>query len=538
MKERLVADWLTKAGERGGIDVAFCQVLLAQGCRILRFGHSSTEAGKDIIAIDRDQKLRAYQVKAGAIDLEKFNAQLPQVTMLVEAAVSHPNVLSTERHLPFFVTSGALSEPVQLLVRSLNDSWQRRGFEPLTLVGGPQLHAEFMDLSNDFWPVEPPEVRDFLSLYLAEGKGDLNRKGIAAFFRSTLDEKGSYSKTVVSRRIAAAGLFASYLLEPFYREADYWSCFCGWTIVAAHQARAAELHALPNAMWKGSFEVTKGAAITALEQLSTETLRPNSLRPSGFELDDYTCIRNTTAASAVAAYHLIQRGNDICAGSRESAAELVVRLEREERFLFWGESASPHFLALIWFLERIGAADRARDVLLRLIGALAVRNTKLSDDPLDGPEVSPDEVLARLFRLPREEEQPRRGRRAVASWSMESFIHLAARRGLRDGLVEQWSRITRVDMASFLVRCPYDLLLWDGAEGEEATRIAGKPQRWSELLADANSRDSASLPLTLQEDPDFALIFALAYPHRNSLQLVKALDEWFGAHENSEEKVR
>lgn len=529
MKERLVADWLTKAGERGGIDVAFCQVLLAQGCRILRFGHSSTEAGKDIIAIDRDQKLRAYQIKAGAIDLEKFNAQLPQITMLVEAAVSHPNVSNTERHLPFFVTSGALSEPVQLLVRSLNDSWQRRGFEPLTLVGGPQLHAEFMDLSSDFWPVEPPEVRDFLSLYLAEGKGDLNRKGLAAFLRSMLDETRSYSKAVVSRRIAAAGLFASYLLEPFYRETDHWSCFCGWTIVAAHQARAAELHALPSAVWKGSFDVAKRAAMTALEQLSMETLQPNSLRPGGFELDDYTCIRNTTAASAVAAFNLIQGRIGICAPSQESAAALVARLEREERFLFWGESASPHFLAIIWFLERVGAADKARDVILRLIGALAARNAKLSDDPLDGPDVSPDEVLARLFRLPREKEQSRRGRRAVASWSIEFFIHLAARRGLRDGLAEQWARITRVDMASFLVRRSSDLLLWDGAEGEEATRIAGKPQRWSELLANANSRDFASLPITLQENPDFALIFALAYPHRNSLPLVKALDEWFGA---------
>jgi len=215
--------------------------------------------------------------------------------------------------------------------------------------------------------------------------------------------------------------------------------------------------------------------------------------------------------------------------SQESAAELVVRLERDERFLYWGESATPHFLALIWFLEHVGAPDEARDVLVRLIGALAVRNAKLSDDPLDGPEVSPDEVLARLFKLPREKEQARRGRRAVASWSIESLIHLATRRGLRNPLAEQWPHITRVDMASFLVQRASDLLLWDGAEGEEATRIAGKPQRWSELLTNANSRDFTSLPLTLQEDPNFALMFALVYPHRNSLQLVKALDEWFRA---------
>ncbi len=63
MKERLVADWLTKAGERGGIDVAFCQVLLAQGCRILKFGHGPTEAGKDILAVGPKGDLRALSGK-------------------------------------------------------------------------------------------------------------------------------------------------------------------------------------------------------------------------------------------------------------------------------------------------------------------------------------------------------------------------------------------------------------------------------------------------------------------------------------------
>ena len=68
MQERLVADWLTKAGERGGLDVALCQILLARGCKILRAGHSPTEAGKDIIAITPKRELQAYQVKSGNID--------------------------------------------------------------------------------------------------------------------------------------------------------------------------------------------------------------------------------------------------------------------------------------------------------------------------------------------------------------------------------------------------------------------------------------------------------------------------------------
>jgi hypothetical protein len=86
MKERLIADWLTKAGERGGLDVVFCQILLSDGCKILRAGHSPTEAGKDIIALSRKGELQAYQVKSGNIDLKTFGQIQPQITNLVEAA--------------------------------------------------------------------------------------------------------------------------------------------------------------------------------------------------------------------------------------------------------------------------------------------------------------------------------------------------------------------------------------------------------------------------------------------------------------------
>jgi hypothetical protein len=37
-----------------------------------------------------------------------------------------------------------------------------------------------------------------------------------------------------------------------------------------------------------------------------------------------------------------------------------------------------------------------------------------------------------------------------------------------------------------------------------------------------------TLPTILREDPDFALMFMLAYPQRANLSLVKALDVWFG----------
>ena len=532
MKERLVADWLTKAGERGGIDVALCQILLAQGCRILKFGHGPTEAGKDIIAVGPNGDLRAYQVKSGPIDLARFERDLPQVTMLVEAAVSHPNVWNGERHLPFLVTSGPFSDPVQSLVRSLNDSWRQRGLRPLTLVGGQQLHADFMELSKDFWPVDPPNVRDFLSLYLAEGKGDLDRKGLAGFLRSFFPKDRSSPKTVIERRIAAAGLFGSYILETFYNNNDHWSLVSGWTMVAAYQAWAAEVHDIAAKKWIDSFESTKRAALAARQLLSAETLKADSLRPTVAELDDYTRVRNTIAASAIAASKLLRLRTE-GSSSQDAAVALITSLESEQRLLYWGESASPHFLCIVWFLERVGQTRVAGEILLHLVSALANRNNKLSNDPLDEPIVSADDVLTNLFQIAQDKKPMPKGRKAAASWTIESLIHLAARRGFRKELADLWNPITHVDMASFRMNSAPDLFLWEGASGEDATRLADKPQSWAKLQANAARSPHSQLPTILQHDPDFALLFALTYPHRNNTALVKALDDWFGVKQGS-----
>jgi hypothetical protein len=210
VRERLVADWLTKAGERGGLDVAFGQLLLSEGCRILRLGHSPTEAGKDIIAVAKNRQLRAYQIKAGDIDLKEFESIQGQVTNLVEASIRHPSVAPGSKHFPFLVTTGKFTLPVEETVQGLNDSWRRRGYEPLILIRGTELLPQFMELASDFWPAEPNEVRQFLTLYMAEGKGDLARAEFARFLRGILLER-KMSKPIVARRIAAVGLFASYI---------------------------------------------------------------------------------------------------------------------------------------------------------------------------------------------------------------------------------------------------------------------------------------------------------------------------------------
>lgn len=526
MKERLVEDWLIKAGERGGLDVAFCQILLAKGFKILRAGHSPTEVGKDIIAISPDKKIHAYQIKCGHIGLKDFEAIQPQVTNLIEAAIIHPSIPRGAKHHSYLVTTGEFKLPVEVTVQALNDAWKGRGHGPLTLIRGSELVPDFMKLAADFWPVDPPEVRSFLTLYLAEGKGDLDHKGFAEFLHRLLPDK-DLSKPIVARRIAAAGLFASYLLESFNRQGDNWSAFCGWTITAAHQAWAAERYGLQDKMWKHSFDLTRGAALAALDRLSFETLEPHGLMPHEPEIDDYTRMRNTIAFSAVAARYLMHRRAGTPDSLPDAAIPMLDQLVRANRFWFWGESAFPHFLSIAWMLEHTGKCLYGEHVLIQILTALTRSNHQLSQNPVAGPELSGDEVLTSLFKK-LERTEPRRGRKAPVSYCLESIIHLLALRMRRQALKARWYEITHVEMASFQPKHAADALLWHCEQGEEKTRLQGKPQRWQTLTGEARANDLSSLPEILRKDADFALMFMLAYPHRASTTLVKALDNWFG----------
>ncbi|HEV2693402.1 MAG TPA: hypothetical protein VG347_10950 [Verrucomicrobiae bacterium] len=527
MNERLVADWLTKAGERGGLDVAFCQILLARGCRVLQARHSPTENGKDIISLEAVNGLCAYQIKSGDIDLTEFEKILPQITALIESAVLHPSVRSGTQHNSFLVTTGKFTESVESRVQALNVSWRRRGYKNLTLIRGTELQPEFVKLASDFWPENPPDTSSFYKLYLAEGKGDLDHKQFAEFLRRLMPE-GKLSKPAVARRIAAAGLFSSYLLEPFNRQGDHWSAFCGWTITAAHQAWAAEVYQLPAKQWESSFQLTKGAALEALKRLMTETLAHKALMPHEPELDDYTRLRNTIAISAVAAWHLIQRRAGEHPASLDGAIVLVRKLVGDGRIYFWGESALPHFLTICWLLENFGQSWMGEELLLNIMGLLTRHNRRLSERPIASPDKLPDEVFSSLLK---KRSAPaaglKHGRPAVVSWSLDPLLHLVARRMRRQALKSRWWDITQVEMASFCPHRPADTLLWHSEHGEEKERLAGKPQSWKELTSVAQLNDLSGLPTVLQKDPDFALMFALAYPHRASSSLVIALDKWF-----------
>lgn len=342
MNERLVEDWLTKANERL-YQTPFAQSLIAEGMQILRVAHSPHEHGKDIIAIDKFGKIHAYQLKDGDLGLKELEQGLEQITALVETQVEHPAFPGQPRHQPWLVVSGEIKIPAADRIRTHNITWKKRHFTSLKTMSGGQLLPRFLEMSANFWPQKPEDTRRLFNLYLADGKTSLDRDSFAKLIFDVTSADANTKRATAERSLSAVNLFASYALSPFHSLQNHWELVQGWTMAAAQIAWAAEKAQLPQNKWLATFQLAKNAALTALEALSIEVLRPKALSPPGLELDDLTRSRCTICAGAIATQILIARNRGDRWEQESSVKESLEKLVSDGRLFLWGESAVPFF---------------------------------------------------------------------------------------------------------------------------------------------------------------------------------------------------
>lgn len=518
MKERLVEDWLIRINERG-YELAFCQTLISKRFKILRCGHSPTEHGKDIIAISPQGIVYAYQLKSGDMGQAELLRHHAQLNMLVEARPCFPGLPDNFEYKPLLVTTGEFKQPALSLIAELNNGWRTRGLPTLDVINGRQLQAVFLELSNDFWPVAPPDIRKFRELYLVTGKGDIDLNSMFAFLRSMLSETDSNADFV--RQISAMNIFSTYVLSEFYVQKDHWSVFQGHVLCAALIAWAGQTSTAEEA-WLESYEIAKHAALAALTSLAHETLEPDALVVRNLELDKFSRTRNTVAVGATACACII---NSLETGNFEFESRFVEILVKifPKHVLIWGESAFPHFLLFFWIFERAGQHKNALLEILGWIRNVAEQNTRDSSTPLADPYVSADDALAELFHNPGSENPGKV--RASVSYTLIPALLLAVRRGQRAEICRIWDLLSEVMFTHLSVENSRDVLLWKVEQAEEVNQMFNRPQKWSELVDLAFKDQRDRVPPILRADLTFALMFLLVFPHCAFGSLVKFLDD-------------
>ena len=278
MLEKIVENWLTSTNERG-YQIPFSQLLMLQGHTVLYVSkHGQMEQGKDLITLAPDGVPCAYQLKAGNINLEKWREIQPQIQELVELPIAHPSVNKNTPFKAYLVTNGEVDDPVRRWVDDRNNSWSQKGLPTVNIIAKGDLLRGFVDAQESFLP-DTKNLRDFLELYLADGRDFPNKDRFASFlYDLLLHDNGNQTNFIKNHRaIATAAVTTQCLISPFEKEQNHVAILESWTMFCAYILAFAEKEGIPEKYWRQTYNIITQRIHEQLEDLRIEFLSQEEL---------------------------------------------------------------------------------------------------------------------------------------------------------------------------------------------------------------------------------------------------------------------
>ena len=520
MIERVVENWLTNANERQ-FQIPFCQVLASEGETVIYISpHGALEQGKDVITIGADKVPRAYQLKAGKINLKVWRDNKGEIDELVELPIAHPSIRSRQPHRPYFVTNGAVADTVLHGIESANKVWKRYNPKPLRLIQGSELVARFVKAHGSFLPRETKDFSSFLELIINSGRGPLDKERFSSFLESVIPIKVSNHVVPleVGRSISSVVLLTSYIVQGCEREKNHWAIFEAWIVAASYILGSASKHGTPAKWWEKSFELCELGAVRALESLCEECAGNQTLFTQGDPFTDgsFYPLRITILAgtlSALSLYHHLR-------SEKWDRGPFVQDFLRAylKRIQVWGESAAPYLTMAAFELERHGAHSISEELIGQLVKTILTLNGSKGRG-LPNPYYEPEDAARLLSGMDPTNPEIFTG----LSYALEPLIEFLARRLRRRMLAHFWEKITRVHFTWFQPEEDCEWFRWRVERGSLDRRMPNTPQSWAALI-DAAENGPTAVPDVLKNRPSFALFFGLVYPHRFGVGLLRLID--------------
>lgn len=532
MIERVVENWLTKVNERS-METPFCQLLTGEGYRVIHLSrHGPFEQGKDILAIDPNGTPCAFQLKgapaSGRITQTAWaNEYLAQATRLVELPIKHPSVDPNQPRRAFFVTNGELDEEVRIEIIDRNADWQRRGHPTLETIVKGELLRRFIDLHTNLWPLPLASERDLLELFLADGTAILPKAKLAGLLeRLLLSHEENVAKAVLARTLASVAIVTSYAISPYQDSQNHVAVFEGWTMYVAYLAALVEKLGLEEQYWRDSLSIAAYAIEQALTDLASE-LRERQFLVEGDLLVDQPFYRGRITwlvglMSTLALWHILRQHESEEDGLKDWLKNFVTTYRRD--MSLWGEGAIPSFLALFWFLQKSTGTRDPDELLSQILDNVVDANGDNRRLPfgLPDPYRSLPEIVELQYNLRTSSTPPTtfHGR----SYTMETLIHLLARRLWRQKLALRWAAISKLTLVEFQPENSYEFCRWHTESGKNRQTLPSTPQSWQELRDRSREVDMTIIPKLFQGRPELLLAFLQVYPHRLSKDVAKHLD--------------
>ncbi len=535
MLERLVENWLDSATERS-FQGPFCQMLASQGYTILHMsGHNVMEMGKDVIALAPDRVLCVYQLKTAdgpRITFSKWQQEIQsQVLSMVTQPVVHPSVTKDAPHRSYLVTNRDIDEPVQRAIDDLNRRWRRSRlthFGLKTIVRGEMLEMATR-LRSGLWPAEQKDTNSLLHLFLADGRGSVPLSRLASLIEGTLGmNKGSNQRGggETKRRLASAALLCSVALSNYTLAGNYVREVEGLTMLMSYIFAHAERHHLESREWRNEFTITANTIYDRLMCLQRElSERSNLIEGEPWTDPMFVSARVTMCMGYMSILGLWR----IVQGVERDSIDEHIRCFCEKyrrRVEYWGESATPFFLALFWYLEHVsGCVDS--DLLIRdVLNCICTQNRPLGEMPLPNPYYSYEEIVEHVPGLG---GTPIRDSFAGRSCTATGLLHVVVRRNLKQSAKSIWPDYSRIMHEEYVPRPKWQFYRWRNRSGG-TNRMVYPPltKQWDDLQAEAYDTAGRNVPRLIRKRPELLLLLLCVYPHRLTADVARWMDAKLG----------
>lgn len=522
MLERIVENWLTKAGEKG-FQVPFSQLLSLEGHRVLHGPvHHPFEHGKDLATFDDEGRLCAFQLKGGHQtqgDIEDIQAQL---LALAGGAVTYPGVEPPRRpDRVMLVVSGVLTPPARDRISNFNTANRPFGVPAIEVVEKEQLVARFVRAHGAFLPTEPAELNDLLRFFLGDGKGPFPTQQLLRLVSDiTKAKREGASHAEYARAIGSSVLLTAYAVAPWERIENRLSAAEAWLALCCGILRVASEKDLPEAVWMESYELARAAARGHLYELLNEAAALEDLLIPGLVEGVVYPTRALLVSGYLAGFYLAERE---LGGDEQELGEKVKKvLLRELRFIRTiGEAAAPYVLAIGTALELLAEHEKGRLLVASYAAALTHGNQDRSADAIPDPYHSFEDCLKRIVGADVDVPDEKF---AGNAYTLHVAIDWLARRGERAVVADLWPLITRLNLCEFQPSAGSRYFAAVDNDGRLHHWQPNMPESWARLRQVAGVVAEAELPQLLWRQLDFLPYLCLLLPYRTTTAYSKALD--------------
>lgn len=465
-------------------------MLANQGYKVLHLTrHCGMEHGKDVIAIDQDGNVCAYQLKAveRKVKLKQWIEELnPQLMQLVFTPVSHPSVpTSTAHHKSFFVTNGELEEEVSAAIKAFNDDWVAKGHPHYSV--NPILKGDLLkwanELKSDFIPVEVTDLKSLLEFFLSDGKTILEKDKFNSLLFSHFNV-GKLKVKALKRIVSSGAMLCSLAISKFEEQSNHIAVIEAWVIYLAHVFWLIDGHGVQQKHFQDEIDLAEMLIENRLHDLKDEIGEIGSFLLGNPVQDMYVVRYRITYVAGYLAYLGIQH---FVKGRREEAAEIasvIIGFVGEQHA--WGEAAVPFQLMVCILLKLVQHAEAEK--LFRVVMAGLITIHQNPDTPAFNPYYDVDQAVSTF--LNREVEDISRYDSSGHSFYLESLMYLAVSWGEKDFLQQVWPHLTKIYFERHEPKVKADWFL-RRAEGIRHTYSVNALESWSKLQADI--KGSASL---------------------------------------------